>query len=146
MGTSDDLYRIADRYETYITQLFRNAVKALTLEFIQPVQQGGRLPYRTGNLQRSLWVSTSGMAMIDGSREKFDDMQDFFAAIDAAKLGDTVYIALRAAYAYRMNYGFVGEDSLGRFYNQAGYGFRENAAMRWPAILAEQRAAMGSPW
>lgn len=51
------------------------------------------------------------------------------------KPGETLYIGFQANYARRMNYGFVGEDSLGRTYNQSGFGFVEKAAARWPFIV-----------
>jgi len=41
-----------------------------------------------------------------------------------------------------MNYGFVGQDSLGRTYNQAGFGFAEDAASKWPAIVAAEAAKL----
>jgi hypothetical protein len=53
-----------------------------------------------------------------------------------------VYIGWQAAYSRRLNYGFAGEDSLGRTYNQSGYGFAEAAAAKWPQIVQEQAMKM----
>ncbi|EJU14119.1 hypothetical protein LH128_05153, partial [Sphingomonas sp. LH128] len=78
----------------------------------------------------------------------------FSAGIGAIKPGETVYIGWTAAYARRMNFGYVGTDSAGRYYgsaqavittgysNRSGYGFAEAAAAKWPAILAEQVAKL----
>lgn len=41
-------------------------------------------------------------------------------AISRAKIGDTIYIVNPVRYARRIEYGFVGRDSLGRLYNQKG--------------------------
>lgn len=39
-----------------------------------------------------------------------------------------------------MNYGFVGTDSLGRTYNQEGYGFVDGVVQRWQQIVTEAEA------
>ena len=69
--------------------------------------------------------------------------QSFSLGVANIKPGDTVYIGYQAKYSRRLNYGFVGTDSLGRTYNQSGYGFAEAAAAQWPAIVARQAAKMG---
>jgi hypothetical protein len=48
-----------------------------------------------------------------------------------------IWIGYQAAYARRMNYGFVGADSLGRVYNQAGNYFVEGAILQWRSFVAE---------
>lgn len=58
----------------------------------------------------------------------------------AAKLGDSVYAVYTAAYARRIEYGFVGVDSLGREYNQDGYGFVRLAASQWQNVVSEVAA------
>jgi hypothetical protein len=52
-------------------------------------------------------------------------------------LGGTVYLGFSAIYARRLEYGFVGEDSLGRAYNQSGYRVVGRAAQNWGWIVAE---------
>ena len=51
------------------------------------------------------------------------------------KLGDTFYYTNNAVYARRINYGFVGKDSLGRYYNQAGKHMIEIAVGAWPTTV-----------
>lgn len=121
--------------EFLLTRIFRESVKELAVELLTPVQQGGLLPYRTGNLQRSFWLSTSSFAVTAANQQKFDGMQDFVSVADSLYIGDVAYLSLRAAYARRRNYGFVGEDSLGRFYNDEGTGFVERTALAWPSIV-----------
>jgi hypothetical protein len=51
------------------------------------------------------------------------------------KLGEMFYYTNNAVYARRINYGFVGEDSLGRHYNQRGVHMLETAIARWPTAV-----------
>lgn len=103
----------------------------------------GRMPVDTGNLRRSLMASTAEMPALKEGKEEFSD-SGVEMVISGAELGSTVYLGFQAAYALRMEYGFVGQDSLGRTYNQAGYGFVEAAAQRWPQIVAEAEAKIRS--
>lgn len=126
-----------DRTTETLTDVFHEATANIISLMSTPVQQGGPLPYKTGNLRRSLWVSTRAMPTVSGdNRALFEELQDYTAVIVSAPIGSTIYAGFRAPYALRLNYGFVGEDSLGRFYNQSGYGFVDMAALSWPAIVA----------
>jgi hypothetical protein len=58
------------------------------------------------------------------------------------KLGDVFYYTNNAVYARRINYGFVGADSLGRHYNQVGRHMIETAVGYWPVTV--ERAAGSS--
>lgn len=51
------------------------------------------------------------------------------------KLGDTFYYSNGCVYAKRIEYGFVGYDSLGRYYNQAGHYFMTNNVAQWGDIV-----------
>ncbi|TAV48444.1 hypothetical protein ELI30_09095 [Rhizobium leguminosarum] len=105
------------------------------------VKDGGRMPIKTGNLRRSFLASTAAMPSIKEGAATFPDMGGASElTIAGAPLGSTVYIGAQAAYAARLNYGFVGEDSLGRTYNQTGYGFIEAVSQRWPQIVAAEEA------
>lgn len=55
------------------------------------------------------------------------------------ELGDVFYYSNNAVYARRINYGFVGTDSLGRHYNQRGVHMIEQAIGQWSATV--ERAA-----
>ena len=55
------------------------------------------------------------------------------------EVGDTFYMTNRTAYALRLEFGFVGEDSLGRHYNQAGRYYVTNNVARWQLVV-EHRA------
>lgn len=124
---------------------FRNAVQALAMEASKTVNIGGRVPHDTGNLSRSVQI---GIASIQqGEKDKEYVAQDLGIAAANLKLGDKAYIGYQANYAKRMNYGFVGVDSLGRNYsaetpvgptgyrNASGFGFAEAASAKWPSIV-----------
>lgn len=58
------------------------------------------------------------------------------------KLGDTFYYTNNAVYARRINYGFVGADSLGRHYNQRGAHMIEQATAAWETNVEKAAAEM----
>lgn len=100
--------------------------------------RGGRVPVKEGNLYRSLLLSTSGMVTVGGTE---------FAAgpsvnVAGVKIDDIVFIGYQAAHARRQNYGFVGTDSLGRTYNQSGFGFLEAAVANWENIVYGETRAL----
>ena len=94
-----------------------------------PKAKGGRMPVDTGMLRNSFQSSLNGSTSLSGG--------DSYVMVAASmKAGDVAQFGWTAAYARRINYGFVGEDSLGRSYNQQGAHFLEGAAMQWPSIVA----------
>lgn len=123
--------------------IYQTAAQTVAQEVRNPVAKGGRMPTKTGNLRRSLMASTSEMPTIKPDQATFSD-QGVEMVIAGAELGGVVYLGFQAAYAARMNYGFVGADSLGRIYNQAGFGFVDAVAQRWPQIVAEAEAKVRS--
>ncbi|MXN46058.1 hypothetical protein GR138_12740 [Shinella kummerowiae] len=123
--------------------IYQTAAQTVANEVRNPREEGGRMPVITGNLRRSLMASTSEMPTIKPEQTTFAD-SGIEMVIAGAELGGAVYLGFQAAYAPRMNYGFVGEDSLGRVYNQAGFGFVDAVAQRWPQIVAEAEAKVRS--
>lgn len=121
-----------------LTAFLRNSMQALATEAGRTIPNGGRVPVKTGNLGRSVVVDNKPPQIIEGLATG-----DYSLGLAGIKPGDTIYIGWTAIYSRRMNNGFVGTDSLGRVYNQAGFGFAEATAAKWPAILAEQAAKMG---
>lgn len=116
--------------------VFQAAAQTVANDVRTPVNEGGRMPVKTGNLRRSLMASTSSMPTIVEGKQEFTDSA-VELVIAGAELGGTIFLGFQAAYAARMNYGFVGEDSVGRVYNQAGYGFVDAVAQLWPQIVTE---------
>ncbi len=122
-----------------LTALLRNSVQALAKEAGNTIPNGGRVPVVTGNLARSVVVSkTAPNILVYGPVNA-----NALSGIATLNPGDPIFIGWQARYAKRVNYGFVGDDSLGRTYNQTGAGFAEATAAKWPGIVKEQAAKMG---
>jgi hypothetical protein len=121
-----------------LTALLRNSVQDLAREASTTIPNGGRVPVKTGNLARSVVVDNRPPQIVKGLAKG-----DYSLGIANIKPGDTIYLGWQAAYSRRLNYGFVGADSLGRVYNQSGYGFAEATAAKWPSIVARNAAKMG---
>lgn len=119
--------------------IFQDAAQTVANEVRTTVNDGGRLPIDLGNLRRSLMASTSEMPTVKPEQTTFSD-GGIDMVIAGAELGSTVYLGFQAAYAMRMEYGFVGTDSLGRTYNQTGFGFVASVAQRWLQIVAASEA------
>ena len=63
--------------------------------------------------------------------------------IPEIKAGVKFYMMNNAAYARRLEFGFVGEDKLGRKYNQAGRFWVTDAAKAWPQIARDVALELG---
>ena len=120
--------------EQRMTAVWRQSIDDLAEVMNRTRSNGGRLPHLTGNLMRSLLASTSAMPSTGGPDAKYSG-QDVGLVTAGLRLDQTIWLGYQAIYARRMNYGFVGEDSLGRTYNQAGAHFVEAAIADWPNIV-----------
>lgn len=135
-GFADQAGAWARESERRMTRVFQVSVGDLASEMTRTKANGGNLPHVTGNLMRSLLLSSSAMPTVKPSDELFAGV-DVGAAAVQLRLGDTAYLGFQAAYARRLNNGFVGTDAAGRTFNQEGNHFVERAALKWPAIVAK---------
>lgn len=140
--TGTDPAQWADNAEKRLTALLRNSVQALAKEAASTIPNGGRVPVKTGNLSRSVVVDTKP-PQVAAAGQTFTG-QDFSLGVAQIVPGDTIYIGWQARYARRQNYGFVGADSLGRVYNQSGFGFAEATAAKWSQIVRAEAAKLGA--
>lgn len=94
--------------------------------------EGGRLPIDQGDLRRSIVASASSMPAIEQGKDTFTDQSaSSLEILGSMELGTVSYIGVTAAHGPRMEYGFVGTDSLGRTYNQQGFGYLAAEEQRW---------------
>lgn len=128
--------------EQRLTAVNRRSVELLADEMRRTHSNGGRLPHKTGNLMRSLLASTTSMPSVGAPGTLYSGGQDVGLITAQLELGQTVYLGYQANYAKRLNYGFVGEDSLGRKYEQEGLHFAEWAAGQWPQLVAKAAKEM----
>lgn len=94
-----------------------------------PKAQGGRMPVDTGFLVNSSRASLDGVPTSESG--------DPALVFEQMAVGQTVTVGWTAAYALRMEHGFVGEDSLGRTYAQQGNGFLRAEVQNWAFIVDE---------
>jgi hypothetical protein len=116
------------------------AFLATCLDAVDRVKQ--LTPVKTGYLRANWTAVREGDQMpVAGSETPAE------TALAGLKWGETVYIVNPVVYARRIEYGFVGEDSAGRHYNQAGRGMLQQTVQELPQI-AEQavlRIISGGP-
>ena len=94
-----------------------------------PVAQGGRMPVDTGFLRNSLVSELNGAQVAQGAGS-------YTLAAASIEPGDVARFGWTAEYALRIENGFVGQDAMGRNFNQQGRHFVEGAAAQWPGIVA----------
>lgn len=99
-------------------------------------------PVDTGNLRNSLTATVNGSSTtVTGPGSSSGDStfrsgaESSIANIMSAKLGDKVSFTYNATYFRRLNYGFTGFDSLGRFYNQAGRFWVQRVGAQYRSIM-----------
>lgn len=99
-------------------------------------------PVLTGNLRNSLVATVNGnTSTVTGPGNNPNDStyrsgaETSIANIMSAKIGDRVSFMYNATYFRRLNFGFHGFDSLGRFYNQAGRFWVQRVGARYRSIM-----------
>lgn len=128
--------------KTLMTAVMRESAQRVISDMQTPDKAGGRMKVVTGFLRASLQASIGTPANAMTQRPIKGQIYEFAAGevalvIAGAELGDTIYATYGAAYARRLEYGFVGQDSLGRTYNQVGKAFVRSAAQKWGQIVAQ---------
>ena len=143
------------KVKTREVAVFRESAQRVISEMQTPEGAGGRMPVDTGFLRASLQAAIDAPAAgpMGKPLKRKEGQEGVIYHLDAgqvalviagAELGHTIYATYGTAYARRMEYGFVGQDSLGRTYNQAGKGFVRSAAQKWPQIVAAVSAELKS--
>jgi len=126
--------------EKRIDAVLKDATQSVIAVAQQTKAKGGRMPVDTGNLRNSLISSVAGGASGQGA-------ESYIMAAAGMKGGDLATFTWTAEYAAAVNNGFVGDDKLGRTYNQVGAHFVEGAVDQWPAIvrasIAKAKARVG---
>lgn len=131
----------------------KELLAAAALEAVQDIAEQVivRSPLKTGFLMSS-WFATIGTPALEGIRGSAAGAGG--AALSTARiaatlldyqLGQTIWLQNGTAYAARLEFGFVGEDSLGRTYNQAPRAWVRGVIDEAPgiAVAAAARVAAG---
>lgn len=131
---ADMIGKWAAETEARTQAVYRRSAELLAEEMAKTKPQGGRVPFESGNLARSLVASTQGMPKTSTTPTAGAAVGVVIATL---KLDQPIWLGYQAIYARRQNYGFVGADKLGRVFNQAGSHFLEGAIDAWPQIVAQ---------
>lgn len=116
------------RFGLQLDALARQAVQEISYRVVAAT------PVDTGFL-RSSWQPTIGLPA--GSDASSGNPEAKLAVtVNGMKAGDRFYMINNAAYAKRLEWGFVGEDKLGRRFNQNGRYFVTGQLKRWPQVVA----------
>jgi hypothetical protein len=114
------------------------AFQATALDAVNMVKS--LTPVKTGFLRANWTVIRNNDPMPLPAR-----VQNPEAVIAKLKVGDRLIIVNPVVYAARINYGFVGTDSLSRHFDQKGVGMMEQTIAALPEIArrATQRVTSG---
>lgn len=102
-----------------------DAYRATALLALARVQQ--LTPVDTGYL-RAHWTISLDADVVPGRLENPEEV------VSNLQLGEPFYIVNPTVYARRIEYGFVGEDSLGRHYNEKGRHMMVQTIQEMPII------------
>lgn len=122
----------ARKSEARLEAVHKRSIELLADEMSTTVRNGGRVPFDVGNLYKSLLASTSAMPKTASGPFSGSNVG---AVVAQLRPDQAIYLGYQAAYARRQNFGFVGQDSKGRSYNQSGFHFVEYAISMWPTIV-----------
>lgn len=107
-------------------------------------------PVDTGNLRNSLVATVNGStATVTGPGASSSDStfrsgaETSISNIMSAQIGDRISYMYNATYVLRVNYGFVGFDSLGRYYNQPGRFWIQSVGARYKSIMRAAATRLG---
>ena len=135
-GFVDSVNQWTRETEERSEQAFRNGA----LDFYDALADA--TPVLTGNLRNSLVATVNGeTSIVTGPGSNPSDStfrggaETSISNIMGAKLGDRISFMYNAPYVRRLNYGFTGYDSLGRFYNQAGRFWIQRVGARYRSIM-----------
>lgn len=132
MSFSKQLQDWANQSMERVGAVHRTSVDLLAQEMVRTKANGGNLPVDTGNLARGLLASQTAMPKTSDQPSAGMDVGAFTTTMDVSK---PVWLGFQPQYSRRINFGFVGNDSLGRSYDQAGNHFVERAVNMWPQIV-----------
>lgn len=119
---------IADKNVDKMEAVLSASVEDVMFEAQLSDDDGGKMPVDTSDLRNSLVSELNGTEIGQGP-------DSYVLTAQAMGIGDIARFAWTTAYARRMHFGFVGEDSLGRAYNQPGCFWIDGAAMNWQQIV-----------
>lgn len=119
-------------------RILQEAIRLLLAEVIKA------MPEQDGNLANSVRVGFDGVQPIDhDNRATYTDPSGSNAAsLLQVEAGKPVYISVTAPYAMRANYGFSGQDALGRMFNNRGHFYIQIGEAKWNGFVRQAAATV----
>lgn len=139
-GTTRGWIQSVNKWTKETEERMETAFQNISLTFYYRMRDA--TPVDTGNLRDSLvaYINSSGApslvtgpnggAVRSGESESIGNIMNL-------QLGDKVSYVYNATYARRLNYGFTGFDSLGRYYNQPGRFWIEQVGSQYRTIARQ---------
>jgi hypothetical protein len=109
------------------------AFKATALDAVNTVKS--KTPVQTGYLRANWTVAKGNDPFPLPARTQFPEK-----VIADLRVGDRLVVCNPVVYAARIEYGFVGVDSLGRHYDQKGVGMMAQTLAELPEIARKATA------
>lgn len=139
-GTSRGFVQAVNKWTLATEQRSNEAFRNGALDFYDELSKA--TPVLAGNLRNSLVATVNGnTSSVTGPGNSSSDStfrsgaETSIANIMNAKIGDKISYMYNATYFRRLNYGFTGFDSLGRYYNQAGRFWVQTVGARYRSIM-----------
>ena len=119
-------------------RILQEAIRLLLAEVINA------MPKEDGNLANSVQVGFDGVKPIDhDNRATYADPSGSNAmSLLSVEAGKPVYISITAPYALRANYGFTGQDALGRLFNNRGAFYIQIGEAKWNGFVRQAAASV----
>jgi hypothetical protein len=128
---SEDVSRWVNQAGAHANALLRT----ITMDAVNTVK--AHTPVKTGFLRSNWTAIIKGQEIPVAGR-----VPDPAKAIMTARVGQVIVILNPTVYARRVEYGFVGEDSAGRHYNQQGAHMVAQTMAEMPVIAARALARL----
>lgn len=135
VGTTRGFLQAVNKWTKATKERSEEAFKIGVLDFF--IHLRDTTPIDTGFLRSSLTAGINGNVP-SGPNSAYGSVyndQRVLSVIDRLKLGDKITLVYQATYARRLEYGFTGADSLGRFYNQPGRFWITAAGAKYTSIM-----------
>ena len=109
--------------------VFRQSAQAV----VEVMQKG--VPVKDGFLRASMVVQVNMPLPVANQVGFGGSAPNYQMTLASAAVGDYITAGYTAVYGPRLEFGFVGQDALGRSYSQPPRGWVRAAAMQWPQIV-----------
>lgn len=144
VGTSRGFLRAVNKWTLETEERSNDAFREGVKDFYDEMWR--ETPVDTGNLRNSLKATKDGVEPSQsptGPGYANSAIPESYSAIDSLVIGERISLVYSATYARRLNLGFTGFDSLGRYYSQPGRFWIEAVGSRYRSIMRAAATRLG---